>query len=93
MVVGGGRSSVARALAAKARCPGFDSRRRHSLSSHMLLQRSTDSYNAGCVLLTHCQEVFALSLLPSCLSLDVALFQRPSCVHVKEFLPAAVSFC
>ena len=40
-------SSVARALAAKARCPGFDSRRRHFLCSPKLFQRSTDSNDAN----------------------------------------------
>ena len=69
----GDRSSVARALAAKARCPGFDSRWRHFLSSPMSFQRSTNSSDAGCVLSVHCQEGVELSLLPLCLSSDVAL--------------------
>ena len=43
-------SSVARALAAKARCPGFDSQRRHFLFSPMSFQRSMDSNNIDCVL-------------------------------------------
>ena len=50
-----------------------------------------DSNDAGCVLSTRYQEVFQLSLLPSCLSLDVALFQQPSCVYTYEFLPVTVN--
>ena len=71
-------------------CPVFDSRRRQFLSSSMSFQRSTDSNDTDCVLLTRCQEVFGLSLLPSCLSSDVALFQRPSCVYAYQFLPVTV---
>ena len=56
---------------------------------HMSFQRSTDSNNAGCVLSVRCQEVFGLSLLPSCLSSDVALFQRPSCIYAYKFLPVS----
>ena len=46
----GHRSSVARALVAKARCPEFNSQWCHFLSSPMLFQRSTDSSDVHCVL-------------------------------------------
>ena len=81
----GRHSSVARALTTKARCPLLNSRRRHFLSCPMLFQRSMDSNDAGCVLSTHCQEVFRCSPLPLCLSLDIALFQRPSLFTLKNF--------
>ena len=79
----GCHSSVARALAAKARCPGFISRRHHFLSSPMLFQRSTDSNDASCVLSMRCQEVFRCCPFPSCLSSDVATFQWPIAVFTQ----------
>ena len=45
----------------------------HFLFSPMSFQRSTDSNDAGCALSMRCQEVFGLSLLPSCLSSEVGL--------------------
>ena len=63
---------------------------RHFLSSLLSFQGSTDSNDTGSVLSARCQEVFELGLLPSCLSLDVALFHWPSCVYAYEFIPVTV---
>ena len=78
----GCRSSVARALATKARCPGFDSRRCHFLFSHMLFSQSMDSNNADCVLFNKSPSRFsdvAPSIRPGYVMLSILPFL---CTHM-----------